>query len=60
MTRRELREHCFKMLFSVDFYKTGEEAKAQIRTEYLENQKNEKTYMMDGISLEKEQPEKEN
>ena len=28
--------------------------------EYLENQKNEKTYMMDGISLEKEQPEKEN
>ena len=37
-----------------------EEAKAQIRTEYLENQKNEKTYMMDGISLEKEQPEKEN
>ena len=48
------------MLFSVDFYTTGEEAKAQIRTEYLENQKNEKTYMMDGISLEKEQPEKEN
>ena len=37
-----------------------EEAKAQIRTEYLENQKNEKTYMMDGISLEKEQSEKEN
>ena len=30
MTRRELREHCFKMLFSVDFYTTGEEAKAQI------------------------------
>ena len=60
MTRRELREHCFKMLFSVDFYTAGEEAKAQIRTEYLENQKNEKTYMMDGISLEKEQPEKEN
>lgn len=27
MTRRELREHCFKMLFSVDFYTTGEEAK---------------------------------
>ena len=25
MTRRELREHCFKMLFSVDFYTTGEE-----------------------------------
>ena len=24
MTRRELREHCFKMLFSVDFYTTGE------------------------------------
>ena len=31
MTRRELREHCFKMLFSVDFYTTGEEAKAQRR-----------------------------
>ena len=30
MTRRELREHCFKMLFSVDFYTTGEEAKAQM------------------------------
>ena len=31
MTRRELREHCFKMLFSVDFYTTGEEAKAQMQ-----------------------------
>ena len=30
MTRRELREHCFKMLFSVDFYTTGEEAKDQM------------------------------
>jgi len=30
MTRRELREHCFKMLFSVDFYTTGEEAKADV------------------------------
>ncbi len=28
MTRRELREHCFKMLFSVDFYTTGEEAQS--------------------------------
>ncbi|MGN0372980.1 MAG: transcription antitermination factor NusB [Enterocloster sp.] len=30
MTRRELREHCFKMLFSADFYPTQEEAKAQL------------------------------
>ena len=30
MTRRELREHCFKMLFSADFYPTKEEAKAQL------------------------------
>lgn len=29
MTRRELREHCFKMLFSADFY-PAEEAGAQI------------------------------
>ena len=30
MTRRELREHCFKMLFSADFYPTSEEAKSQL------------------------------
>lgn len=30
MTRRELREHCFKMLFSADFYPTHEEAIAQL------------------------------
>ena len=24
MTRREMREHCFKMLFCVDFYSAGE------------------------------------
>lgn len=24
MTRRELREHCFKMLFCIDFYPAGE------------------------------------
>ncbi len=30
MTRRELREHSFKMLFSADFYKTTEEAKEQM------------------------------
>ena len=30
MTRRELREHCFKMLFSADFYPTQEEAVAQL------------------------------
>ena len=33
MTRREAREHCFKMLFSVDFYTTGEEVKAQMEKE---------------------------
>ncbi|MGL5436096.1 MAG: transcription antitermination factor NusB [Lachnospiraceae bacterium] len=26
MTRREMREHCFKMLFGADFYPTGETA----------------------------------
>ena len=36
MTRRELREHCFKMLFSADFYPTREEAKAQLG-QYLES-----------------------
>ncbi|MCC8027169.1 MAG: transcription antitermination factor NusB [Clostridium sp.] len=30
MTRRGLREHCFKMLFSADFYPTQEEAIAQL------------------------------
>ena len=30
MTRREAREHCFKMLFSADFYPTQEEAIAQL------------------------------
>ena len=29
-----------------------EEAKAQIRTEYLDKQKHEKSYVTDGISLE--------
>ena len=29
MTRRELREHCFKMLFSANFYDT-EEAEQQL------------------------------
>lgn len=30
MTRRELREHCFKMLFSADFYPSAEEVKEQL------------------------------
>lgn len=30
MTRRELREHCFKMLFSADFYSDKEEARSQM------------------------------
>ena len=29
MTRREMREHCFKILFGVEFYPT-EEIKAQV------------------------------
>ena len=49
-----------RLLSARELKRDYEEAKAQIRTEYLENQKNEKTYMMAGISLEKEQPEKEN
>ena len=49
-----------RLLSARELKRDYEEAKAQIRTEYLENQKNEKTYIMDGISLEKEQPEKEN
>ena len=49
-----------RLLSARELKRDYEEAKAQIRTEYLENQKNEKTYMMDGISLEKEQTEKEN
>ena len=36
MTRRELREHCFKMLFSADFYPTQEEAIAQLG-QYLQS-----------------------
>lgn len=31
MTRRELREHCFKMLFSADFYPSAEEVKEQLK-----------------------------
>lgn len=34
MTRRESREHCFKMLFSADFYPTAQEAKDQL-AEYV-------------------------
>lgn len=29
MTRRELREHCFKMLFCAEFYKDPEEMRSQ-------------------------------
>ena len=47
MTRRELREHCFKMLFSVDFYTTGEEAKAQME-QYFQSPEEDDT-ASDGI-----------
>ena len=36
-----------RLLSARELKRDYEEAKAQIRTEYLENQKNEKTYMMD-------------
>ena len=55
MTRRELREHCFKMLFSVDFYTTGEEAKAQMQ-QYFQSPEEDDT-AEDG-SLQVVQPEK--
>ena len=34
MTRRELREHCFKMLFGADFY-PKEEAQNQLEQYFL-------------------------
>lgn len=35
MTRRELREHCFKMLFCAEFYKDPEETREQV-SQYFE------------------------
>lgn len=41
MTRREMREHCFKMLFSADFYPTREEAEEQLEWYFNEPQEDE-------------------
>ena len=41
MTRRELREHCFKMLFCADFYPAGETG--QQFTNYFEAPKEDET-----------------
>lgn len=48
-----------RLLSARELKRDYEEAKAQIRTDYLNNQKTEKTYVMDGISLKDEQLEHE-
>lgn len=48
-----------RLLSARELKRDYEEAKAQIRTDYLNNQKTEKTYVMDGISLKDKQPEHE-
>lgn len=48
-----------RLLSARELKRDYEEAKAQIRTDYLDNQKTEKTYVMDGISLKEKQPEHE-
>lgn len=47
MTRRELREHCFKMLFGADFY-PAEETKAQLEHYFLVPEEEDTT--PDGVS----------
>jgi len=47
MTRRELREHCFKLLFCADFY-PAEETEEQIEQYFTEPQEEEDT--PDGVS----------
>ena len=41
-----------RLLSARELKRDYEEAKAQIRTEYLDKQKHEKSYVTDGISLE--------
>ena len=48
MTRRELREHCFKLLFCADFYPEGE-TKEQM--EELLQQKQKKARGLSGIGV---------
>ena len=47
MTRRELREHCFKLLFCADFYPAGETGD-QLEQYFTEPQEEEDT--PDGVS----------
>lgn len=42
MTRRELREHCFKLLFCADFY-PAEETKEQIEQYFIQPLEEERT-----------------
>lgn len=42
MTRRELREHCFKMLFCADFY-PAEEKEDQLEQYFLAPEEDETT-----------------
>ena len=46
MTRRELREHCFKLLFCADFYPEGE-TKEQIEQYFTEPREDD--YTSDGV-----------
>ena len=48
MTRRELREHCFKMLFGADFY-PKEEAQNQLEQYFLVPEEEDTT--PDGASI---------
>ena len=48
MTRRELREHCFKLLFCADFYPAGETGE-QLEQYFTEPQEEEDT--PDGASV---------
>ena len=49
MTRRELREHCFKMLFCIDFY-PAEELEKQLE-QYFEAPQEEETRRMGKVEL---------
>lgn len=48
-----------RLLSARELKRDYEEAKAQIRTQYLDQQKQEKTYVMDKISLEESMEEKQ-
>ncbi len=61
MTRRELREHCFKMLFSANFYST-EEAEQQLDSYFSAPEEDEtdaegKTEVIHQVDLEEKDRE---